>query len=49
MKNILSFKLFESGLNDVIKDIKDILLPIEDLGYAIQVTSKHSLSLFISY
>lgn len=42
MKNLLSFKLFEStSLNDVVKDIKDILLPIEDLGYAIQVTSKH--------
>ena len=45
MKNLLSFKLFESGLNDVVKDIKDILLPIEDLGYAIQVTSKHFPSL----
>lgn len=45
MKNLLSFKLFESGLNDVVKDIKDILLPIEDLGYAIQVNSKHFPSL----
>lgn len=42
MKNLLSFQLFESSnLNSVVKDIKDILLPIEHLGYAIQVTSKH--------
>lgn len=41
MKNLLSFKLFESNLNSVVKDIKDILLPIEDLGYTVQVSSKH--------
>ena len=41
MKNLLSFKLFESNLNSAVKDIKDILLPIEDLGYTVQVSSKH--------
>lgn len=42
MKNLLSFKLFESSnLNDVVSDIKDILLPVGDLGYDIQVNSKH--------
>lgn len=42
MKNLLSFKLFESSnLKDVVKDINDILLPIEDLGYTVTVTCKH--------
>ena len=46
MKNLLSFKLFESSnLKDVVKDINDILLPIEDLGYAIQINSKHFQSI----
>ena len=45
MKNLLSFKLFESNLNSVVKDIKDILLPIEDLGYTVQVSSKHFTSI----
>ena len=36
------FKLFESSnLNDVVKDIEDMLIPIEDLGYTTTVIRKH--------
>lgn len=42
MKNLLSFKLFESSrLNDVVKDIKDILLPMAQLDYTTDVSTKH--------
>jgi hypothetical protein len=35
-------KVFESNTNDVIQTVKDILLPISDMGYEISVTKNES-------
>ena len=37
MKWIKTYKLFESNTDDVIQTVKDILLPISDMGYEISV------------
>ena len=37
MKWIKTYKLFESNTDDVILNVKDILLPISDMGYEISV------------
>jgi hypothetical protein len=43
MKHLKTYnKLFESNTDDIIENVKDILLPINDMGYDISVTKNES-------
>lgn len=42
MKHLKTYKLFESSGDDIKGVIKDILLPISDMGYSISVTEHNS-------
>jgi hypothetical protein len=37
VKHIKTYKLFESHTDDIIENVKDILLPINDMGYNVSV------------
>jgi len=38
MRYLKTYKIFESNTDDVMQTVKDILLPISDMGYDISVT-----------
>jgi hypothetical protein len=37
MRYLKSYKIFESHTDDIIENVKDILLPINDMGYNVSV------------